>query len=1430
MANEFKIKKGLVVNGSGSIILDIQGSQGQLFSVTDSLSGSLFSVNDISGMPIMEVFSDNTIKAGTFGAEGLTVSESSVSIRTPIVSNSISITHIPVFTTNPTGSALIESITPPNLLTSLNAVPTSRTLTINGESFDLTANRTWNVGTVTSVATNNGITGGTITTTGTIGLTGQALALHNLATNGIISRTGSGTVAARTITGSTSISVSNGDGVSGNPTLSAIFGTTAGTIAQGNDSRFHNPVTIGTANGLSLSGQAISLGPASASTNGALTSTDWNTFNNKENTLTFSTGLSRTGNTIISTITQYTDALARQAISLTTSGNSGSSTYNNSTGVLNIPTYTLVGLGYTGALNADNYVSWNLRTNGVQRKTVTSSGIVDIVAGTNVTVGYSGDGVVTISSTDTNTTYTAGTGLALTGTVFSNTGVLSIAAISPILTSASTGTITLSHATSGVTAGTYNNVTVNATGHITAGSNISYLTAVDLGYTASTTNGIITNTGGTNATVPLVSTNAGLMSPTDKTKLDGIQAGAQVNVGTNLSIGSNTATVVRVDSSTGNNVNLPLATSLLAGIISSTDKTKLDGIEAGAQVNVGTNLGSSGTGGTRTITSSTGTNTSITYTAADLGALTTINLGYTAAASNGTVTNSGGTNAVIPAATTSLAGLLTSTDKTKLDGIATGATANTGTVTSVSALTLGTTGTDLSSTVANNTTTPVITLNVPTASATNRGVLSSADWTTFNNKAAVNQTMHVGTTALAINRASAAQTLTGVSIDGNAATVTNGVYTVGNQTIGGEKTFSGLLRGRVASIATSLTGLTANTPSFDCSEVTVPNSGIQYVPMIHGRSILSGAGYRQHISLGHRRTPTNWGDFYIAVGGNDNNPTREWLFNGVTGNTIFPGVLTASTFIGELNGNSSTVTNGVYTEGNQTINGIKTFSSTVNASTFNATSTIDGGFQGIAEDTVSTPSFTWTGALTTGMWRPTTTSIGFTIAGTNRATIDANGISGVGSGLTSLNAANISSGTLAIARGGTNSTATPTNGGISYGTGTAFAFSAAGTTGQYLRSAGASAPTWNTLTLEDLPDAWAKRTVRVATTANITLSGTQTIDGIVLVAADRVLVKNQTTASQNGIYIVSTGAWTRATDADTSSEIGAAVVAIDLGTVHGGSLWTTTFKAADTLGTTAMNWFEVLYNSGTWGISITGNSNTATTLANTRTLWGRNFNGGANVTGALSSVTTIAMTGQLTSTLATGTAPFAITSTTRVANLNVATAGTADTWTTGRTITIGSTGKSVNGSANISWTLAEIGAAAASHTHAASQITAGTFGTGNYVFPGNVTMDGQIHSTVNAKGNSGTGTVTFSWNDANIQSVTLTGNCTFAFSNPLSGASYQIIITQDATGGRTITFPTIRWEGGTVPSLTGTANSQDIVTLTYDGTNYYGVISKNHKI
>jgi hypothetical protein len=74
-------------------------------------------------------------------------------------------------------------------------------------------------GTVTSVDSGAGLTGGPITGSGTLALTGQALALHNLNTNGMVVRTGAGSVAARTITGGAGIDVTNGNGVSGNPSI-----------------------------------------------------------------------------------------------------------------------------------------------------------------------------------------------------------------------------------------------------------------------------------------------------------------------------------------------------------------------------------------------------------------------------------------------------------------------------------------------------------------------------------------------------------------------------------------------------------------------------------------------------------------------------------------------------------------------------------------------------------------------------------------------------------------------------------------------------------------------------------------------------------------------------------------------------------------------------------------------------------------------------------------------------------------------------------------------------------------------------------------------------------------------------------------------------------------------------------------------------------
>lgn len=101
-----------------------------------------------------------------------------------------------------------------------------------------------------------------------------------------------------------------------------------------------------------------------------------------------------------------------------------------------------------------------------------------------------------------------------------------------------------------------------------------------------------------------------------------------------------------------------------------------------------------------------------------------------------------------------------------------------------------------------------------------------------------------------------------------------------------------------------------------------------------------------------------------------------------------------------------------------------------------------------------------------------------------------------------------------------------------------------------------------------------KPSVRAATIANIALTGAQTIDGVGVVAGNRVLVKNQTTASQNGIYVAAAGAWARALDLDVWGEVPGANVWVEEGTVNGDTAWVSTANAGGTIGTTAMPWTQ----------------------------------------------------------------------------------------------------------------------------------------------------------------------------------------------------------------------------------------------------------------
>jgi hypothetical protein len=131
-----------------------------------------------------------------------------------------------------------------------------------------------------------------------------------------------------------------------------------------------------------------------------------------------------------------------------------------------------------------------------------------------------------------------------------------------------------------------------------------------------------------------------------------------------------------------------------------------------------------------------------------------------------------------------------------------------------------------------------------------------------------------------------------------------------------------------------------------------------------------------------------------------------------------------------------------------------------------------------------------------------------------------------------------------------------------------------------------------------------KQPVTAASTANITsLSGLQTIDTVALAAGETVLVKDQTNAANNGIYVVASGAWTRSPGADTWDEFVGAIVFVVEGT-QGGSAWYCTAQPGGTLGTTAINWsnFSVAstYTAGT-GLTLAGTqfsiTNTAVTAA-----------------------------------------------------------------------------------------------------------------------------------------------------------------------------------------------------------------------------------------
>lgn len=388
--------------------------------------------------------------------------------------------------------------------------------------------------------------------------------------------------------------------------------------------------------------------------------------------------------------------------------------------------------------------------------------------------------------------------------------------------------------------------------------------------------------------------------------------------------------------------------------------------------------------------------------------------------------------------------------------------------------------------------------------------------------------------------------------------------------------------------------------------------------------------------------------------------------------------------------------------------------------------------------------------------------------------------------------------------------------------------------------------------------------------ATLTNSGAQAalvIDGVAVSVNDRVLVYLQTNQTQNGIYVVTdigsgSSNWilTRATDADTyglasPNELGeGSAVFVSQGNTGAGDIYACNTAGTIIFGTTNITFAQIasaqIYTAGT-GLTLTG---TQFSITNTGT---------AGTYGSASQVpvfTTNAQ-GQVTG----------------VTNTAISNAATATAWETARTFTIGSTGRSVDGTANVTWTLSDIGAQATlisgtniktinsnsllgsgniqidggvtsfntrtgAVTLNSSDVTSAlgfTPGTGNVTTDGtqtltNKTISGGIYSgVVDQTGSVRGGIVAVAALDidcstGNYFTKTINGASTFTFSNAPASRAYSFTLELTVTSGA-VTWPVaVQWPDSTPPSFISGRTSLFMFVTDDGGTRWRGAALPNY--
>jgi len=637
-------------------------------------------------------------------------------------------------TTGSSGASTYNSTTGvfniPNYGAALSGyVPTSRTLNINGTSYDLSADRSWSVGTVTSVAALTlGTTGTDLSSSVATGTTTPVITLNvptaSAANRGALSSADWSTFNGK-VSGVTATSpLASSGGTTPNITIQQSSGSQAGFLSAADWTTFNNKQAAGNYI-TSLTGEATATGPGAASV----------TLSNSAVTAKVLTGINITGGTVVDTDSILTGfgKLQNQINSLIGSTiykgtwNASTNTPTLASGVGTRGWYYIVSVA--GTTNLDGITDWFVGDwaifDGTAWQQVDNTDAVVSVNGFTGAVSLTTDnipeGTTNLYYTNTRAraalSFTAGS-----GAYNSTTGVITIPTNNNQITNGS-NYITLA-SLSGTAPISYNSGTgaISITQSGTASN--GYLSSTDWNTfnnkQAALTNPVLASGTWTSGYLPKIN---GSYTITNSIAYDG---GSSIGINTNAPYDN---TQFKLDVNGGFIVK---NTSGVAAQFVLIDANPASGGNAGffiqsvggtstaAWGQVQTYYGTSIASGALRLQPSggqilVGTTTPSAFMVDINGTLRVVGqLTLSSTITNGTYTYT------LPGATGTIA---------LVGG------AGVGTVTSVAALTIGTTGTDLSSTVANSTTTPVITLNVPTASATNRGALSAADWTTFNSKA-----------------------------------------------------------------------------------------------------------------------------------------------------------------------------------------------------------------------------------------------------------------------------------------------------------------------------------------------------------------------------------------------------------------------------------------------------------------------------------------------------------------------------------------------------------------------------------------------------------------------------------------------------------------------------------------------------------------------